>query len=306
MALAKKNKTVIIIVGPTAVGKTSVAIELAQYFNTEIISADSRQCFKELNTGVARPSQKELDRAKHHFIASHSIHDNVSAGVFEQYALEKADDLFQTYNTVIMTGGTGLYIKAFCEGMDEIPATHGEIRRAIISQYEENGLSWLQKKIQQKDPKFYKMGEIQNPHRLMRALEVIEVTGKSILEFRKGKKEKRYFNIMKIGLELPGEELHRNINTRVDKMIENGLVEEARKLQPYKNLNALQTVGYSEIFDYFDGKISLEKAVELIKKNTRQYAKRQMTWFKKDKEIKWFNSSCLQKIKAYLDGGLLL
>jgi tRNA dimethylallyltransferase len=196
-----------------------------------------------------------------------------------------------------MAGGTGLYIKAFAEGMDEIPHVPDEIRKAIISEYGERGIGWLQKEIQQKDPAFYKQGEIQNPQRLMRALEVAEATGRSILEFRKGKKEKRDFTIIKIGLELSKEELHRNINVRVDKMIEAGLIEEVKNLLPYKNLNALQTVGYSEIFNYLDGKILLKEAVELIKKNTRQYAKRQMTWFKKDKEIKWYSPADMEKIK---------
>ncbi len=304
MALAQKNKTVVIVVGPTAAGKTSAAIELAKRFQTEIISGDSRQCFKELNIGVARPSEKELQTVKHHFIASHSIHDNVNAGTFEQYALQKVNDLFQTHDFIIMTGGTGLYIKAFYEGMDEIPDVPDEIHGTIISRYNEEGLEWLQKEVQQKDLEFYKSGEIQNPQRLMRALEVAEATGKSILEFRKGRKEKRDFNIIRIGLELPREELHRNINTRVDKMIQAGLVEEVKQLLANKNLNALQTVGYSEIFAYLDGKISLEEAIELIKKNTRQYAKRQMTWFKKDKEIKWFAPNEIEKMKEHLNDAL--
>jgi tRNA dimethylallyltransferase len=288
-ALAK-NKTVFIVCGPTSAGKTPVAIELAKKFETEIISADSRQCFKELNIGVARPSEMELQTVKHYFIASHSIHDPVNAGSFEQFALKKVNEIFRTYNVAIMVGGTGLYIKAFCEGMDEMPDVPAEIRRSIILNYEKNGLEWLQRETQKKDPAFYKEGEIQNPQRLMRALEVAEVTGRSILDFRRGKKEERDFKIMKIGLELPKEELHRNINTRVDKMIEAGLVEEVKKLLPYKHLNALQTVGYAEIFDYLDGKTSLKEAIELMKTNTRQYAKRQMTWFKKDKDINWIDA----------------
>jgi tRNA dimethylallyltransferase len=304
MALAPKNKTVIIIVGPTASGKTSVAIELARHFKTEIISADSRQCFKELNIGVARPTEKKLQTIRHHFIASHSIHDNINAGTFELYALGKANELFTACDVVIMTGGTGLYIKAFCEGMDAIPNVPGEIRQTIISKYAEEGLEWLQKEIQQKDAAFYKSGELKNPHRLMRALEVVETTGKSILEFREGRKDGRSFNIIKIGLELPKEKLHHNISTRVDKMIEDGFIEEAKQLVAYKSLNALQTVGYSEIFDYLDGKITFEEAVELIKKNTRQYAKRQMTWFKKDNEIIWFAPNEIEKMKGHLNDTL--
>jgi tRNA dimethylallyltransferase len=299
-----KEKTVIILVGPTASGKTPLAIELATYFKTEIISADSRQCFKELNIGVARPSKEQLESCPHHFIASHSIHDNVTAGTFERYALQKAEEIFKTSDTVVMTGGTGLYIRAFCEGLDEIPVVPDKIRGRIISNYEERGLQWLQSEVRQKDESFYKSGEIHNPHRMMRALEVVEATGRSILEFRKGQKEKRDFNVVKIGLQLPKEELHRNINTRVDRMIEAGLVEEVRNLLPDKDLNALQTVGYSEIFDYVHGKVSLQEAVQLVKKHTRHYAKRQMTWFKKDKEIKWVLRDEIKKMKGHLRDAL--
>ena len=304
MALAKKNKIVIIILGPTAVGKTSVAIELAKYFKTEIISADSRQCYKELKIGVARPSDKELNEIPQHFIASHSIYENVTAAAFEQYALKKLEELFQKHDIVIMTGGTGLYMKAFEEGMDEIPDVPKEIRKKIIDEYDKKGIEWLQKEVQKKDPAYYEAGEIKNPQRLMRALEVVEATGKSVLEFRKGKKIKRDFNIVKVGLELPKEELHHNINARVDQMIGEGLVEEVKSLSPYRDLNALQTVGYSEIFEVLDGKISLENAIEEIKKNTRQYAKRQMTWFKKDKNINWFAPGKPGKIKEHLDDAL--
>ena len=296
MILSQK-KTAIIIAGPTGVGKTALSVQLALHFQTEIISADSRQCFKELNIGVARPSEEELKTVKHHFIASHSIHDNVNAGTFEQYALQKADEIFQLHDTVIIVGGTGLYIKAFCDGLDEIPAIDPAIRESIINNYNKNGLEWLQAEIKIKDIEFFKTGEIQNPQRMMRALEVVESTGDSILSFRKNDKTKRDFNIIKIGLELPKEELHRNINARVDKMMETGLPGEVKQLLPYKNLNALQTVGYAELFYYLDGKISLQEAIELIKQNTRQYAKRQMTWFKKDKEIKWYSPLDAQKIE---------
>jgi len=299
MALAK-NKIVLILVGATATGKTAVAIELAKLLRTEIISADSRQCFKELNIGVARPSEDELKIVKHHFIASHSIHDTINAGTFENFALHKVAELFQQHDAVIMAGGTGLYIKAFADGMDQIPKVPDEIRQQIISSYEKQGLLWLQSEVEQKDPAYFKVADTQNPQRLMRALEVSEATGKSILNFQKGKKEERNFKIVKIGLELAKEELHKRIGSRVDKMIESGLVEEVKELLPFRNWNALQTVGYSEIFEYLDAKISLEEAIELIKKNTRQYAKRQLTWFKKDKEIKWFVPSDLEEIKNYL------
>ena len=285
-----KDKTVIIICGPTAVGKTTIAISIAKHFQTGIISADSRQCFKELKIGAARPSDEELKQIPHHFIASYSIKENINAAFFEQFALQKTEELFKTNDIIIMVGGTGLYIKAFCEGLDEIPPIDEAIRKDIIKDYELHGLHWLQEQIKVKDPEFYKVGEIQNPQRSMRALEVFESTGQSILSFRKNKKAERPFNIIKIGLELPKEELHANINSRVDKMIQDGLVEEVSSLKGYRDVNALQTVGYSEIFEHLDGKMSLETAIEEIKKNTRQYAKRQMTWFKKDKEINWVNA----------------
>lgn len=281
------NKTVIIIAGPTASGKTSMAIDLAKKYNTEIISADSRQCFKEMNIGVAKPSSAELAEVKHHFIDSHSIHDTVNAVVFEQYALNVVNEIFTKHNVAIMAGGTGLYIKAFCEGLDEMPAIPTEIRNRIIQQYEIQGLSWLQDEIKTHDPLYYATGEIHNPQRLMRALEIKLSTGTSIKELQKSQKVTRDFNIIKYGIDVPKEKLHNNINTRVDKMIEDGLVEEVKSLLPYRHLNALQTVGYTEIFDYFDSKLSLPEAVERIKINTRQYAKRQMTWFKKDKSIEW-------------------
>jgi len=286
-----KDKAVIIICGPTAVGKTSVSIALAKYFHAEIISADSRQCFKELKIGVARPSDEELKEIPHHFIASYSITENINAAFFENYTLQKVNELFRNHAIVIMVGGTGLYIKAFCEGLDDIPPIDEAIRKNIIKDYELHGLPWLQEQVKIKDPEFYKGGEIQNPQRSMRALEVVESTGQSILSFRKNKKAERPFNIIKIGLELPKEELHININSRVDKMIQDGLVEEVSSLKGYSDVNALQTVGYSEIFEHLDGKMSLATAVEEIKKNTRQYAKRQMTWFKKDKEINWVNTN---------------
>ncbi|HEX2627938.1 MAG TPA: tRNA (adenosine(37)-N6)-dimethylallyltransferase MiaA [Chitinophagaceae bacterium] len=293
-------KRVIIIAGPTAVGKTSVAIQLARHFNTEIISADSRQCFREMNIGVARPSVEELNTVPHHFIATHSIHEEVTAATFESYALRVASELFIKHDTVIMVGGTGLYIKAFCEGLDLIPAIDPAIRERIMNNYTSNGLVWLQQEIQQKDPAFYTSGEIQNPQRMMRALEVVEGTGQSILSFRRGQKAQRDFAIIKTALELPKEELHRNINTRADQMMEAGLLSEVQSLLPHKDLNALRTVGYSEIFDYLDDQCTLEQSIEKIKINTRQYAKRQMTWFRKDGEMRWFAPSAIEGIIDYV------
>jgi tRNA dimethylallyltransferase len=237
---------------------------------------------------VARPSDKELAAVPHHFIASHSIHDKMNAGVFEQYALEKAEQIFKQNDVLIMVGGTGLYIKAFCEGIDEMPEVPEIIRKEITAAYEQNGIAWLQEEVRKLDPQFYEVGEMQNPHRLMRALEIFKATGKSILDFRKGQKVKRDFKIIKIALSLPKPQLHENINSRVDKMMEMGLLDEVRSLIPYQHINALQTVGYKELFSHLNGEITLTEVVSDIKKNTRQYAKRQLTWFKKDAEYVWF------------------
>jgi tRNA dimethylallyltransferase len=285
------KKTCIVIAGPTAVGKTSLAIQVAQSLHTEIISVDSRQCYKELNIGVAKPSAEELQRVPHYFINSHSIHDEINAGVFEAYALDKVNHLFEKNNYVIMVGGTGLYIKAFCEGIDVIPTVNDELREKIINQYNEKGLVWLQNKVAQEDPDFYSKGEIKNPQRLMRALEVKLFTGQSIVEFQSAQKKQRDFNIVKIGLKLPREQLYQQINNRVDEMVKKGLVDEVQDLLPYKKLNALQTVGYKELFEFFEGKISKSEAIEKIKLNTRHYAKRQMTWFVKDKTINWIDAA---------------
>jgi tRNA dimethylallyltransferase len=282
-------RTCIIIAGPTAVGKTTFAIQLAQQLRTKIISADSRQCFKELNIGVAKPSAAELQTVPHHFINSHSIIEEVNAALFEQYALQKVNEIFTQHDTVVMVGGTGLYIKAFCEGIDALPDIDLAVREKIITGYHQHGLQWLQKEIEKNDPVYFAKGEIKNPQRLMRALEVKLSSGESITYFQTKQKKQRDFKIIKIGLELPREQLIKNINQRVDAMMEEGLLDEVKELHQYKNLNALQTVGYKEIFDYLDSASTLENAEEQIKINTRQYAKRQMTWFKKDLEFKWVN-----------------
>ena len=273
--------------GPTAVGKTAIGIQVAQHFSTEIISADSRQCYKELDIGVAKPSREELQIVPHHFINSHSIADIVNAAVFESYALERIGQIFEKNDKAVMVGGTGLYIKTFCEGIDEVPKIKPGIREQINDAFDLNGISWLQDEVQKKDPTYYSQGEIKNPHRLLRALEVVISTGRSILSFHENQRVKRDFNIIRIGLELPRPELYNRINGRVDKMMNNGLLEEVRSLLPYKHLNALQTVGYRELFGYLEGTQPLTAAVESIKTNTRHYAKRQMTWFKKDKDVIW-------------------
>jgi tRNA dimethylallyltransferase len=275
------KKICFLVTGPTAVGKTDYAIELAQKFHTEIISADSRQCYKELNIGVAKPTPVQLQKIHHYFIDSHSISEDVNAKVFESYALNTMESIFQMNEFVVVVGGTGLYIKALCEGLDSIPESDEVVRKYVHESYLKFGLSWLQNEIEKRDPLYFSSGEIHNPQRSMRALEVKMSTGISILEFQSGKKVARDFQIRQIHLDLPREQLYKRINNRVDAMLNTGLLKEAEQLFPYRQLNALQTVGYRELFAFLEGKISYEKAVEEIKKNTRHYAKRQVTWFRK-------------------------
>jgi tRNA dimethylallyltransferase len=283
-----QQPTVIIIVGPTAVGKTAFAIELAQHFNTSIISADSRQCYKELSIGVAKPTAIELAAAQHYFIGTHSINDEVNAGVFEKYALDAAAQIFKTNSTAVMVGGTGLYIKSFCEGIDAMPSISPDVRDRITHDYEKNGLGWLQQQVAAKDPIYWdSTHEKNNPQRLMRALEISLTTGASITSFQTSQKVTRPFNILKLGLSMPREILNERINNRVDAMMQEGLLQEVTILLPHANSNALQTVGYKEVFAHLRGEISLEQAAMQIKQNTRQYAKRQMTWFKKDAAVNW-------------------
>jgi tRNA dimethylallyltransferase len=279
--------TVIIIVGPTAVGKTAAAIRLAEQLKTRIISADSRQCYRELNIGVAKPSPAELSAVHHYFIDSHSIQEEVNAAIFEQLALQWVSEIFRETPTAVMVGGTGLYIKAFTDGLDDIPPADPALRERLRQQYQQDGMAWLQQEVRQLDPAFFAEGEQLNPHRLLRALEVRLSTGRSILSFRSRTPQQRPFHIRKIGLELPKEELHRRIHDRVDAMMQHGLLEEVKALLPWRTHKALQTVGYKELFDYLDGACSLDEAVANIATNTRHYAKRQLTWFRKDPAVQW-------------------
>jgi len=290
------SKTVIIITGPTAAGKSGLALEVAKHFDTSIISADSRQCFRELNIGVAKPDPTQLGQVKHYFINSHSIHDEVNASIFESLAIQWCDEIFLTCDTVIMCGGTGLYIKAFREGLDEIPVIDEGIRKKIIGNYNERGFSWLTDCIRESDPLFFTSGEMANPQRMMRALEVIQSTGRSILSFRKQQKKQKPYRILEFGLRILRKELYNRINERVDSMMDAGLLDEAVSLLPYQHLNALQTVGYSELFDYLKGKSSLEDSVSRIKQNTRHYAKRQMTWLNKNEKLIWLDEDFFNKI----------
>lgn len=303
--MTKNKNTCIVIVGPTAVGKTSLALALARHFHTDIISADSRQCYREISIGVAKPTADELNSVKHYFINSHSIAETLTAADFENYALSASKEIFNQNNIAVMVGGTGLYVNALCKGLDAIPPIDAVIRQQIRTGYENYGIKWLQEAIAKNDPVYFSNGEIQNPQRVMRALEVVLSTGNSIRYYQQGNKAARDFNCIKIGLNLPKPLLHENVNKRVDGMLQEGLVEEVKQVLAYRNHNALQTVGYKEIFAFFDGEYDLSTAIEKIKINTRQYAKRQITWFKKDAEIEWFNPSELQLILKYLSGRLV-
>ena len=297
-----KSKNVIAVVGPTAVGKTSCGIRLARHFQTEILSADSRQCYRELNIGVARPSDEELQQVPHHFIASHSIHEDLTAADYETYALNSSAQLFQEKNQLILVGGTGLYIKAFASGLDPIPEVAPAIRQQVIGLYAEKGIHGLQAELIRLDPEFAQEGEMQNPQRMMRALEVVIATGTSIVAYRSGSDKTRPFGIRWVGLELPREELIRRIDERVETMMQNGLLQEVQALYAHRTLNALQTVGYRELFDHLSGRCSLDEAVERIKIATRQYAKRQMTWFRKVPDMHWFHPSDETGILKFLEG----
>jgi tRNA dimethylallyltransferase len=295
-------KTVIIITGPTASGKTELAIQVALHFNTSVISADSRQCFRELNIGVAKPTPAQLDQVRHFFINSHSIRDEVNAAVFESLALQWCEEIFSSCDVVVMSGGTGLYIRAFREGLDEIPSIEEGIRKKIQDQYQDQGIQWLQETIRTEDPSFFASGEMSNPQRIMRALEVIRCTGRSLLSFRSQQKKQRPFRILEFGIRLPRKELYRRINQRVDRMMETGLPDEVKTLLPYQHLNALQTVGYTELFEYLQGRSALEDAISAIKKNTRHYAKRQMTWLNKNENLVWLEDNYLNRIITVYSG----
>lgn len=294
-------KTLIIIAGPTAIGKTAISIKLAQHFKTEIISADSRQFYREMSIGTAKPNQDELNAAKHHFIDSNTITDTFTAGNFEKEALKVLDVLFKQHNQVIMTGGSGLFINAVCNGFDDLPVASDEIRQQLNKELQEKGIEHLQDKLKLADPVYFAEVDINNPQRLIRALEVYQATGKTFSSYRSKSHKTRSFNIISIGLNSDRESLYQKINSRVDQMIEAGLVEEVKSLSKYRHLNALQTVGYSEIFDYLDGKCSLDIAIEQIKQNTRRFAKRQITWFKKTEQITWFDPSDYESILNFLN-----
>ncbi|MDB5008174.1 MAG: miaA [Mucilaginibacter sp.] len=284
------EKKLIVIAGPTASGKTAAAIELAKHYKTVIVSADSRQFYREMSIGTAKPTDNELATVKHYFINSHSITETFTAGDYEKQSLCLLDELFSIYNTVILVGGSGLFIKAVCEGFDEFPNPMPGVRSQLNNEYDEKGIGYLQEKLKLADPEYYKEVDLNNPQRVIRALEIFESSGTPYSFYRKSSSNKRPFTIVKLALSLPREVLYQRINQRVDDMVNLGLVEEVRSLLPYRHLNALHTVGYSELFDYFDGVTDLDKAISLIKQNTRRFAKRQLTWFAKDKDITWMQA----------------
>ena len=283
------KKTLISIVGPTAIGKTGLAIKLAQHYSTDIMSCDSRQFYKEMTIGTAVPSTSELAEAKHHFIQNISIHEKYSVGDFERDGLAFLDEYFQNNNLCIMVGGSGLYEKAITTGFDIFPEIDPIFREQLNQELETDGIEKLQHELKQVDPIYYEEVDIYNKQRVIRALEIYRGSGQPFSKFRNQDLNKRPFNIIKIGLELPRQEMYDRINQRVDIMMNEGLLDEAKSLYPLKELNALQTVGYRELFDFFEDKIDLNFATEEIKKNTRRFAKRQMTWFKKDQDVNWFS-----------------
>jgi tRNA dimethylallyltransferase len=298
--LSNNQKTLITIAGPTAIGKTALAIEVAQYYQTEIISADSRQFFKEMSIGTAKPNAQELAEAPHHFVNSHSIHDTFTVGDFEKQAIQKIEDLFQKHDVLVMVGGSGLYINAVLYGFDELPKADEELRNQLNQQLAYQGIEPLQKQLQELDPIYYQEVDTQNPQRIIRALEVCISTGKPFSSFRKTESKKRSFNSIVIGLDMEREKLYNRINQRVDVMMKEGLLEEVKSLQEFQHLNALKTVGYSEIFNYLNGEWKLDQAIDKIKQNTRNFAKRQLTWFRKKEGIVWFKPSEKEAVFSFL------
>ena len=294
------KRTLIVVTGPTAVGKTSLSLQLARFHKTEILSADSRQFYCEMRIGTARPREDELRLVPHHFIGTISVLNEYNVSRFESDALKLLERLFQDHTKVIMTGGSGLYINSVCHGIDDLPDPDDTLRDELKTKYANEGIESLRNQLRLLDPVYYGEVDIANPKRLLRALEVCITTGRPFSELRKNEPKPRDFAIVKIGLTRDKEELNRRINDRVDKMMEEGLLEEVEKLLPYKHLNALNTVGYKELFPYFEGLISLESAIGNVKTHSRRYAKRQMTWFHKDKSIRWFHPDQVTEILNFV------
>jgi len=291
--------TLIILLGPTGVGKTDLSIELAKYYNTEIISCDSRQIYKEMCIGTAVPDRQTLETVPHHFIRSHSIHDYYNASKFETEVLEKLELLFQNKEVVIMTGGSMMYIDALCKGIDDLPEVDDELRQSLMLRMETEGIESLRNELKYHDPAYYSKVDLRNPKRILHALEICLMTGKPYSTFRTNQTRVRPFKIIKLGLNRDREVLYNRINQRVDSMFNEGLEQEARSLYAFRELNSLNTVGYRELFDCFDGKITMEEAKEKIKANSRKYARKQLTWFRHDPEITWFTPEMKEEIIAF-------
>ncbi len=291
----------VVITGPTGVGKTRLCADLASVFNSSVISADSRQMFREMKIGTAVPSPDQMKKSKHYFIGNLSIHDYYNASMFEYESLELLKILFESTKIVFMTGGSGLYIDALCHGIDDLPTVDPELRKNLSKEYRLYGMKWLRDHLKKLDPVHYERVDLKNPKRMLKAVEISLMTGKPYSSYLTSRKKERFFNVFKIGLNRERKELYKIINYRVDKMMKQGLLKEAETLYEYRHLNALNTVGYKELFDYIEGSITLEKAVELIKRNSRRYAKRQLTWMAKDKEIQWFHPDDYLRISDLIE-----
>ena len=297
-------QTLIVLIGPTGVGKTDLSLELAERFHTDIVSADSRQIYANLPIGTAAPTPEQLKRVKHYFIGTLQLTDYYSAAQYEEDALKVLGELFQKHETVILTGGSMMYVDAICKGVDLIPTIEQETREMMQQKYHEQGLESLCQELKLLDPEYYQIVDRKNPKRIIHALEICYQTGQTYTSFRTHPKKERPFRMIKIGLTRPREELYTRINLRVDNMIENGLMEEALRVYPQRELNSLNTVGYKELFHYLDGVWTLEYAIEKIKVNTRTYARKQLTWFKHDSDIRWFHPDEKEAIFKYIDDAL--
>ncbi|MFR9503794.1 MAG: tRNA (adenosine(37)-N6)-dimethylallyltransferase MiaA [Rikenellaceae bacterium] len=295
------TRELIVVVGPTGSGKTSLSIDLTKHFGAPIISTDSRQLYRSMAIGTAQPTAQELAAAEHHFVACRNIDEEFNCGAYELEALSCLERLFERHERVIAVGGSGLYIKALCEGLDKLPEVSDELRSSLRERLQVEGLEPLLEELKERDAAFYEVVDRCNPSRVLRALEVSISSGRPYSEFRSGERQQRNFNIIKVGIDMPREQLYERIDLRVDMMVEEGLEAEAEALYPHRSLNALQTVGYREWFDHYDGAISREQAIELIKRNSRRYAKRQMTWFRRDEDIKWFPSPAPQEVIEYIE-----
>lgn len=285
------SKTLLLILGPTGVGKTELSLRIAEHFGSPILSCDSRQVFRAIPIGTAAPTAEEQARVKHYFVATRDLEEDYNAGQYERDAIALMEELFLTHDTLVMTGGSMLYADAVCYGLDDLPAVPETIRRQVQQAYENQGLAWLQSEVQRLDPDYWNEVDRQNPARLIHCVELCLTTGKPYSSLRTATTKNRPFRILKIGLERPREELYDRINRRVEQMMADGLVEEAKTVYPLRRLNSLQTVGYRELFAHFDGEYDLARAIELIQQNSRHYAKRQMTWFRRDKTIHWLNAN---------------